>query len=280
MVRHAQRVDETPQAREWFSQCGKDMYHDPPITRLGHQQARGAGAVLANTHSLAGTVVMTSPLQRCVETASHIALALQSPLQVVNGLGECAAAIRCRLAEKRFIDDEHVAKIVPSQVQILRRDQQSSSFESTMLRLSETMLNTATPPQSEKPLHIIVVTHREGLGMVSKMCTPPHPHEFYEYCAIRHFSCHTEAATLAHTPAPTPAPPTSTPSIATSTTVWRPWSFENHNKSMSTRKGTLTGKAPDHDSQDHDTQSSKPPPASTPPRSYGRGGERELQPWP
>merc|ERR1719265_1228387 len=94
---------------------------------------------------------MTSPLQRCVETASHVALALHCPLQVVDALGECAAAIRSRLADGRFLNDHQIASLVPPLVKILPRDTTIESFESALLRLTSSTSPTSYPPITSSP---------------------------------------------------------------------------------------------------------------------------------
>lgn len=59
---------------------------------------------LVNTYGC----VLTSPLQRTVETAIEIAAKLGLPLKVVLGLSECAMAIRGRVGSTKFLSDNEV----------------------------------------------------------------------------------------------------------------------------------------------------------------------------
>ena len=42
LLRHAERVDETPERHAWAQQCG-DRWWDPPLTDKGKRQSREAG---------------------------------------------------------------------------------------------------------------------------------------------------------------------------------------------------------------------------------------------
>lgn len=60
-------------------------YRDPSLTEKGKQQAKESGAELL---SMKINMIITSPLQRCIETASILRTILHAPVFAVDGLIE------------------------------------------------------------------------------------------------------------------------------------------------------------------------------------------------
>ncbi|CAE8589884.1 unnamed protein product [Polarella glacialis] len=104
VVRHGERVDETPEGKQWSFDF-PDQWHDPPLTAMGHQQALRAAEELAQelrSGSLKLEAVHCSPLRRAMQTAEPLSNLLGLPLQVVASAGGCTAALqKYGLAELR-----------------------------------------------------------------------------------------------------------------------------------------------------------------------------------
>jgi hypothetical protein len=100
VVRHGERIDETSQAAEWYSRVTEERESDPELTARGHEQARAAGPMLAQLllqYPSQPDTVHCSAMQRCLETATSMMMAanINLPIQPVNGLSACAAAVAC-----------------------------------------------------------------------------------------------------------------------------------------------------------------------------------------
>lgn len=96
IIRHGERADQVPQ-HPWI-RAEKARLKDPPLTDLGRYQARSVGLRL-HMSGVKAKVIYSSPLQRCLETASEIAHQLKLPIKVVVPLAnpchyfrKCAAA--------------------------------------------------------------------------------------------------------------------------------------------------------------------------------------------
>mmetsp|Transcript_2511 Transcript_2511/g.4694 ORF Transcript_2511/g.4694 Transcript_2511/m.4694 type:complete len:225 (-) Transcript_2511:65-739(-) len=159
LIRHGQRIDETPEGREWMENAG-DRWFDPPLTREGHGQAQEAGQLLAESGITVDTVHV-SPLQRTLETAMHVQRQINAPnLHVVHGLASCAAAVkRYGLAQLGFLDGEALATEVP-ELTVNDRDTIVESFEDAVERLCQDAIRRNVD-------QVVVVTHREGIRDLS-----------------------------------------------------------------------------------------------------------------
>jgi broad specificity phosphatase PhoE len=106
ILRHGERIDETPAGQKWYCETEKTRCFDPPLTENGKAQAREAAVTLRRLVGEMGGgggsvplfhAIYCSPMQRCLSTASEVA-ALLGPVPdgvvVVPGLAECAAAAR------------------------------------------------------------------------------------------------------------------------------------------------------------------------------------------
>ncbi|KAJ8604002.1 hypothetical protein CTAYLR_003340 [Chrysophaeum taylorii] len=93
IVRHGERIDETPLYRSWVSTVPKTRRFDPPLTAEGLNQASAAASVLRVSRRRFRRV-FSSPLSRTLSTASEIARELGGvPVSVVPGLGACASQV-------------------------------------------------------------------------------------------------------------------------------------------------------------------------------------------
>ena len=106
VVRHGERIDETCEADAWYTRTPENRQDDPEITQRGHAQARAAGPILADLlqqYQPQPDVVHCSTLQRCLETATSMTMAanIHLPIQPVNGLSACAAAV-ARAGQESF----------------------------------------------------------------------------------------------------------------------------------------------------------------------------------
>lgn len=88
----------------WSQTTHRDRWWDPPLTDRGAHQAALAGQSLAtmlkkraaegDAGAAGVAMVYASPLHRTVKTAEQVAMALEVPVTVVDGLCECALAMR------------------------------------------------------------------------------------------------------------------------------------------------------------------------------------------
>lgn len=114
LVRHGARHDYNNPQR-WKEQCSRlEIEHlDPPLSTMGHQQAREVAAALKHepiTHLLA------SPYLRVLQTAQPLAQALNKPLCVEHGLAEfkhhparIAPHLGVRVAVIPEVDDQYTS---------------------------------------------------------------------------------------------------------------------------------------------------------------------------
>lgn len=87
VLRHGERLDCADPAK-WFASVDAEKYpFDCPLTAEGHAEAERISKDIANGSGRVALVV-SSPYIRCIETASHLAAALGSPLALDAEFGE------------------------------------------------------------------------------------------------------------------------------------------------------------------------------------------------
>jgi len=166
IVRHGERVDETPDAFKWRAATPKSRQFDPPLTEAGRSQSQEAVAVLRGQGF---DRIYASPCARTLATAQEISSGLGGlPVTVVPALAECAAVVK-----KRGLD---------------RLDFLSTTDQSTMCPAIDSVAEGAPKTfegacdwlasQSEK---VLVVSHREGIRDLA------HERLKLPYCAIANF---------------------------------------------------------------------------------------------
>jgi len=195
LIRHGERVDETTEKHEWRRNCGGRTW-DPPLTKNGARQARKAAErLIALGYGRQGddgvAVVLSSPLLRTVQTASHIASALDIPVQTLPGLAECAAAVH-KMGIESF-GTRHWSRagppprfLNPDQVQATTECAPKTAFVHAAPgeERFETFSTCITRLAAVSEL-LLIVTHREGIRELCAMagqaaCRTP-------YCAIAKF---------------------------------------------------------------------------------------------
>lgn len=93
VVRHAERIDETPAGPAWQQRHPREWF-DPPLTDAGKQQAERMAQSVSRQLGKAPVVgaIFCSPLRRALQTAEPLSEALGLPIQVLPALGACTAA--------------------------------------------------------------------------------------------------------------------------------------------------------------------------------------------
>ena len=143
VLRHGERIDETPDGRAWYYKTDKARRFDPPLTEAGRSQARQAAATLqrlvdasSSAHEKPGSggpggkgskrplfdAIYCSPMSRCLATAQEVFDFLpadRSPpegISVVPGIAECAAAARDRGGVRKlsFLSPAEMRKLAPA----------------------------------------------------------------------------------------------------------------------------------------------------------------------
>lgn len=169
LVRHGARHDYNNPER-WKEQCTRLGIErlDPPLSMLGHQQAREVAAVLKDepiTHLLA------SPYLRVLQTAQPLAQALGKPLCVEHGLAEfkhhparIAPHLGVRVAVLPEVDDEYVS-IFPSASFVLDPSGQEPVVEylRRMLRLAKAL------PQRHANTTVACFSHAASVALVAAL---------------------------------------------------------------------------------------------------------------
>jgi len=174
MVRHGERLDEVP-GNDWFNVCG-DLWHDPPLTELGKFQAKEAGTqLLLSPHYSEWSVIYSSPLLRTVQTAYEMSKVMNRPIQILYGLGECAAAVRA--GQRQFRSIEELTKFCPHLKLV---DGDHHSFHREQFIASLTRIGTSHGTK------FLCVTHREGIRELGKKSGLRLGH--VTYCGVAHFS--------------------------------------------------------------------------------------------
>lgn len=86
VLRHAHRLDFALSRSEWRSLAQRPT--DPPLSALGQVQAAQTGEFFARLHDASIQHVLSSPYQRCIQTAHPIATAVGAKIKVEVGLQE------------------------------------------------------------------------------------------------------------------------------------------------------------------------------------------------
>jgi broad specificity phosphatase PhoE len=86
VYRHGERSDEAPDHRKVDFECVSDA----PLTVVGHEQAEIASEVIFRMIPDPTSVhLVSSPLIRCIQTASKLSKKLSTPIYLEEGFGEC-----------------------------------------------------------------------------------------------------------------------------------------------------------------------------------------------
>ena len=85
VYRHGERSDEAPKHRQIEFEC----ISDAPLTLVGHEQAELAASSISEMIAAGSSVhLVSSPLIRCLQTATKLAKLLQVPVYIEEGFGE------------------------------------------------------------------------------------------------------------------------------------------------------------------------------------------------
>lgn len=155
---------------------------DPPLTEAGAEQAAAAAkTLLGHTRAPAfGNFIYSSPMARCLRTASVIAEATGTSVRVVPGLGACAAAGRRGVMKLDLLSEEKMRELCPQMV----------AFESEAPHFFEEACDWVANARAAKDdaQDVLVVTHREGIRDLASI------HQRLPYCAIARFHRAAQAA--------------------------------------------------------------------------------------
>jgi broad specificity phosphatase PhoE len=171
LVRHAMRADEAPQEPAGVP---KKVYqnHDPPLAKLGEEQACQAARHIVGTLSKTFNIpsVYTSPYSRCVQTAYPLAKQLQASLVVEPALGVCANSfVKCQ-ANARALPAP------PSTLAELKLSMPDIALEvaGVLPECEEAFLpaleRIARKSAASSQQATLAVTHREGIRMLDRHC--------------------------------------------------------------------------------------------------------------
>ena len=96
LVRHGDREDyDIKRGAQWKATAARikmQRVKDPPVSSLGHSQARDVAVELQSRRDslgLTSTVILSSPYLRCIQTATPTAELLDMDINLENGLAEC-----------------------------------------------------------------------------------------------------------------------------------------------------------------------------------------------
>ena len=197
VLRHAERVDETPERHAWAQQCG-DRWWDPPLTDKGKRQSREAGEALMHEHQARPfACVLASPCLRTTQTASYVAAVLGLPVRCSPGLAECAAAVAQfgidafrpdsrgamrkgrPVAPPRFLTESEMQPLCAEGTRFAPRDETFEGYFSCLERLAAEQPSGA-PPSGR----MLVVTHREGIRDLCDLAGAPHRRTGYCCAAL------------------------------------------------------------------------------------------------
>jgi len=223
LVRHGQRIDETPAGVAWRRQT--DRWFDPPLTDEGREQAASAAAQLgcfmaAHAAEYAPfSRVYASPLLRTLHTAEQFGIALSLPVAPVAGLATCTAAFKRHgpdanplLREQRAREECPGAAMEPfdAAYEVPPRDADGGGggggdggdggggdgaerdpFVAAVVVLAqrEAAARSAAGGAAQKAAKaaVLVVTHREGLRDLSQRTAAPFVKT--KYCCVGVFGC-------------------------------------------------------------------------------------------
>jgi len=215
VLRHAERVDETPERHAWAQQCG-DRWWDPPLTDEGKRQSREAGEALLREHqSRPFACVLASPCLRTTQTAAELAAVLGLTVRCSPGLAECAAAVSQfgidafrpesrgatrkgrAVAPPRFLTESEMMPLCAEGTRFAPRDETFDDYLSCVERLAaeEQQAQQRAQQQEQRqaqqqaggvPLsgRVLVVTHREGIRDLCDLAGSPHRRTGYCCAAL------------------------------------------------------------------------------------------------
>mmetsp|Transcript_68 Transcript_68/g.136 ORF Transcript_68/g.136 Transcript_68/m.136 type:complete len:272 (-) Transcript_68:892-1707(-) len=176
MVRHGERIDETSAAMQWLASTPQSRMFDPPLTEAGAEQAAAAAkTLLGHTRKPAfGNFIYSSPMARCLRTASVVAEATGTSVRVVPGLGACAAAGRRGVMKLDLLSEEEMRELCPQMVAF--EIEAPQHFEDACHWVAD-----VRAAEDDNAQDVLVVTHREGIRDLALI------HQRLPYCAIARF---------------------------------------------------------------------------------------------
>ena len=98
VMRHAHRFDFTMSRSEWHALAARST--DPPLSALGQVQATETAAFFEQLGDRSIAHVLSSPYQRCIQTAHPIASAVGAKIKVDVGLQEIPPSFLHGAAER------------------------------------------------------------------------------------------------------------------------------------------------------------------------------------
>jgi len=220
LVRHGQRIDETPAGVAWRRQT--DRWFDPPLTDEGREQAASAAAQLgcfmaAHAAEYAPFArVYASPLLRTLHTAEQFGIALSLPVAPVPGLATCTAAFKRHgpdanplLREQRAREECPGAAMEPfdAAYEVPPRDADGGGgdggggggggdgaehdpFVAAVVALAQreaAARSAAGGGGAAQKAAVLIVAHREGLRDLSQRTAAPFVKT--KYCCVGVFGC-------------------------------------------------------------------------------------------
>lgn len=175
LVRHGERLDEVE--RGWVHE-NQERWFDPPLTAIGCEQAANAATHMLQIHEQKPfPLIHCSPLLRTVMTANEFSKTLKLPVSLVRGLGQCAAAVKQHGERLKYYGEEEIRSFCP-EMSFRHSDKPLMKFE---VALEQACLEAHLSGHS----HILVVTHREGIYSMMKLCGEALRRA--NYCAIATF---------------------------------------------------------------------------------------------
>jgi broad specificity phosphatase PhoE len=182
MIRHGERIDETPAGDEWI-QNNRERWYDPPLTDAGKLQAVTSAERLktfvGNKSGIPFDKVFSSPLVRCLETSAGFSAVLGLPILPVPGLSSCTAAYK-RHGNCTVVTHAKAQELCPGVEVKPYKEAIEEGFDATVERLVY-----AAADQGKKC--ILIVTHREGLRDTSKRTSTAFQRTAYCCIAIFRF---------------------------------------------------------------------------------------------
>lgn len=97
LIRHGDRADyDINTGKQWQATANmlpNQRVKDPPLSSIGHSQARDVSEVMKDFYDKLGkpkdTILLSSPYLRCIQTSAPTSDALGLPIQLEHGLAEC-----------------------------------------------------------------------------------------------------------------------------------------------------------------------------------------------
>lgn len=176
LVRHGSRHDFT-RKDEWAAACGRLGLEpsDPPLSALGHEQARQAAAVLA---ARGVNAILSSPYLRAIQTAVPLAHALAAPIFVEPAIAEwgqnpsLVPRASQRVAVYPEVDDTYVPLLCLEQFEIGATTGVEDDVEYLRRMLyAAAALSSETSPYCGKT--VALFSHGASVSLVAALTNQP-----------------------------------------------------------------------------------------------------------